>query len=272
MFASKSVKIRKIEINRDNELLCFDQPQRVMKPAAFIDFSRALDIVLGDRRKREEMANGESIKAEIEFSGKYFIIATQDSFVVQNEKEEVCTDSFLEMVEESEEGAYIRHFEDYKKETYPHKLRAYRAFVDDELVAFSKKTDGIGVTRTFRSYMSSFIRNFKPERLVSGKPFILYLNKKGEFCVENENFPGEHACLSENESTIYHYFCYLHLSEFWSEVAFMQNQHNVNLPLIVDDFLDYLDETEDTDALLNRATCLEREAYFSSRRELKIQG
>ena len=261
----KSVKIDKIKIETSEDMITtFDNPKIVMNPKLFSVFVRAVDIVLGDRRKQYEMHEDEKIFADVFLTQKLYVTVTKRDFIVVNEKGEDVQEYYLDQISESEEGAYIRHFKDYKKETYPHKLKSYRMFVDDELIEFSKKTDGIGVTRGFRSYMTNFIRNFKPELLVKGKPYVLILNKKGEFCVEHLHYPGERALLSENEENIYHYLCYLHLSRFWSDIEYLKNQNHVSLPLVVDDFLDYLDESMDQKEFINRALDLNREAFFSS--------
>ena len=261
----KKVDIKRIEIRSHlGTVLKIDGPDVVMNQRQFSVFSRSVDIVLGDKAQRESMCKEARIIASVKLDCLYSIEATSESFTALNDSGELCTEHYLDLVEESEEGFYIRHFEEYKKETYPHKLKNYRTFVDEELDEFADKTDGVGVTRGFRNYMASFIRTFKPELLVKGKPYILLLNKRGEFCVENIYCPGERALLSENEETIYHYLCYLQLSKFWSSVECMKNQNHLALPLIVDGFLDRLDESMDKNALIDKALNLNRQAFFSS--------
>ena len=261
----KKVDIQRIKFESDTgTMLSVDVLDIVMDPRRFDIFSKAVDVVLGSEAQRLTMLDGELISAQVVLDRPYAVEATNSSFAARDESGNLCTERYLDLIEESEEGYYIRHFEDYKKETYPHKLKNYRTYVDEELDDFATKTDGVGVTRGFRSYMSNFIRNFKPELLVKGKPYILVLNKRGEFCVEDIYSPGERALLSENEETIYHYLCYLHLSRFWANVECLKNQNHLALPLIVDGFLDRLDESMDKNALIDKALNLNRQAFFSS--------
>jgi hypothetical protein len=44
----------------------------------------------------------------------------------------------------------------------------------------------------------------------------------------------------------------------------MKNQNHLALPLIVDGFLDRLDESMDKNALIDKALNLNRQAFFSS--------
>ena len=262
-----SAEIRSIKIlSESGAKVEIYTPEVVMDRQTFARFTNAVDIALGDAQKRLRMSADERIEAEVCLDRPYKVIASKAGFEARDERGENCTVPYSEQIDESDEGAYIRHFEEYKKESYPHKLKNYRALVDEELEAFSEKTGGLGTTRNFRSYIANYIRAFEPETLVAGKPYVLYLNKKGEFCVENRSAPDEAASLSENETTIYHYLCYLHLSRFWSEIASMKNQHHRNLPLIVDDFLDCIDESMDIRHWINRALALNRQAFFSSRR------
>lgn len=266
LFSHKRADIQTILIHSAGDEPVLYTPESVMDPQTFARFTDAVDIAFGDGQKRMRMGEDEQIEAAVCLDRPYKVTASKAGFEALGERGEILTAKYLAQIDESEEGAYIRHFGEYKKESYPHKLKNYRGFVDEELDAFSEKTDGMGTTKNFRSYMAGYIRTFEPELLVAGKPFVLYLNKAGEFCVGDVNAPEEQANLSESESTIYHYLCYLHLSRFWSEIAFMKNQHHRNLPLIVDDFLDCIDESTDAQRLINRALALDRQAFFSSRR------
>ena len=260
------VDIKRIEVTAvSGEVLSMESSELVMETMRFDIFSRAMDIILGNKKQRETMLEGELISAKVFLDRMCSVRVTKNSFVVLDEAGENYTERYFDLVEESEEEFYIRHFEEYKKETYPHKLKYYRTYEDEELEEFADKTDGVGVTRGFRSHMTNFIRNFKPELLVKGKPYILILNKKGEFCVEDIYNPGERALLSENEETIYHYLCYLHLSNFWSQIKCIKDQNHLAPPLIVDDFLDRLDQSTDTKQLIDKAVSLNRQAFFSKR-------
>lgn len=264
LIACRSIKINTIRLEvPSGRTITFAHPETVMGAEAFDVFVRALDIVLGDQAKQQEMVEGERIWAEVCLSQPLFVTVTRRTFYVSDEFGNDFRKDYLAQIAESEEERCIRHFHDYEQDAFPHKLMQYRMFAGDELIRFSQKTDGIGVKREFRSHLKKFIRAFQPEVLIKGKPFVFLLNKKGEFCVENLYHPGERVLLSECEAKIYRYLCYLHLSRFWGEIECIKNQNHFCLPLVINDFLDFIDESVDSDELIKRTLALNRQAFFS---------
>ena len=109
----KKVDIKRIEIRSHlGTVLSLDGPDVVMNQRQFSVFSRSVDIVLGDKAQRESMREEVQIIAKVNLDRLYSIEATRDSFTVLNESGEPCTEHYLDLVEESEEGFYIRHFEE----------------------------------------------------------------------------------------------------------------------------------------------------------------
>ena len=93
---------------------------------------------------------------------------------------------------------------------------------------FGDITDGIGTTKTFRSYLKNYIRTYKPQCLRKGKEYLLILDNNGEFRVTHPKLPVDTVPnLSESENILYHYLCFLNLSEFWYGIEQIKDIHYV---------------------------------------------
>ena len=85
MITWKSLKIVKIKIEiKEDVFAAFDNPQIVMNPKQFSVFVRAVDIVLGDRRKQFEMNEDEKIFAEVSLTQNLYVTVTKRDFIVIN--------------------------------------------------------------------------------------------------------------------------------------------------------------------------------------------
>ena len=127
---------------------------------------------------------------------------------------------------------------------------------------FSEITDGMGTTRFFRACLNNFIRHFKPEQLVANKEFTILLRENGSFTVEHSGFPGEQVTLSETESTIFHYLCFLHVNAFWREIECIRDIHHTEWPLFVMDFADHIEHSVDISPWIQRTLSLNRQTFF----------
>ena len=153
-----------------------------------------------------------------------------------------------------------RFFTKEMEESYPKHLYTYKKasefFPGRE---FEKMTGGEGVTNSFRYFLAEYIRNFRPDSLVCGKPYELILNRDGRFIVVNKDTGRETDALSESEKTIYRYLCFLHTARFWQEFEVMRNMHYEPEPLVIHNFSNRLDASMDMKELLDRARILNRE-------------
>jgi hypothetical protein len=126
----------------------------------------------------------------------------------------------------------------------------------------SKRTDWLSETKAFRSYLKSFIKNFKPELIREGKRYELCLDTKGKYVVRYKDDNDMPVFLSESEQTLFRYLCFLKTAEFWHGFEELRNLHAIKKPLLVKDFLSRLDESINIDNLLRRTAELERQVII----------
>ena len=123
----------------------------------------------------------------------------------------------------------------------------------------SKCTDQLSETKAFRSYLKTFVKNFKPETIRDGKRYELYLRKDGRYAVRYMGENDMPVFLSESEQTLFRYLCFLRTAEFWQGFEELRNLHSVKKPILIGDFLERLDESIDTKDILKRTTRLNRQ-------------
>lgn len=126
----------------------------------------------------------------------------------------------------------------------------------------SKSTDRLSETKTFRSYLKTFIKDFKSETIRDGKRYELYLKKDGRYAVRYKGDNDMPVFLSESEQTLFRYLCFLRTAEFWQGFEELRNLHALKKPLLVKDFLSRLDESINIENLLQRTTELERQVII----------
>ena len=128
----------------------------------------------------------------------------------------------------------------------------------------SKSTDRLSETKAFRSYLKTFIKDFKSETIRDGKRYELYLKKDGRYAVRYKGNNDMPVFLSESEQTLFRYLCFLRTTEFWQGFEEVRNLHGVKKPVLIKDFLERLDESIDTKCLLERACRLNRQIIILS--------
>ena len=123
----------------------------------------------------------------------------------------------------------------------------------------SKCTDRLSETKAFRSYLKTFIKDFKSEIIRDGKRYELYLKKDGKYAVRYKGDKDMPVFLSESEQTLFRYLCFLRTAEFWQGFEELRNLHSVKKPILTRDFLERLDESIDTQNVLERTKRLNRQ-------------
>ena len=123
----------------------------------------------------------------------------------------------------------------------------------------SKCTDQLSETKAFRSYLKTFIKDFKSETIRDGKRYELYLKKDGRYAVRYKGDNDMPVFLSESEQTLFQYLCFLRTAEFWQGFEELRNLHCVKKPIIIADFLERLDELIDLQDILERTKRLNRQ-------------
>ena len=126
----------------------------------------------------------------------------------------------------------------------------------------SKCTDRLSEIKAFRSYLKTFIKDFKPETIRDGKRYELYLKKDGRYAVRYKGDNDMPVFLSESEQTLFRYLCFLRTAEFWQGFEELRNLHSVKKPILTRDFLERLDESINIENLLQRTTELERQVII----------
>ena len=123
----------------------------------------------------------------------------------------------------------------------------------------SKSTDRLSETKAFRSYLKTFIKDFKSETIRDGKRYELYLKKDGRYAVRYTGENDMPVFLSESEQTLFRYLCFFRTAEFWQGFEELRNLHCVKKPIIIADFLERLDESIDMQDILERTKRLNRQ-------------
>ena len=92
-----------------------------------------------------------------------------------------------------------------------------------------------------------------------GKRYELYLESSGKYVVRHVDDNGCSVFLSESEETLFRYLCFLKTAEFWHGFEELRNLNGIKKPLIVEGFLERLDESIDVSDLLQRTLRLKRQ-------------
>ena len=146
---------------------------------------------------------------------------------------------------------------DGQDQTLPSRLCLYRNF-REENTDLSPKTESLIETKTFRAYLIRYIRAFQPERIHCKKSYLTAIDRQGEFQVIHPGVTGE-VHLSQTEETLFRYICFLNVAEFWADLESLRNMHHEKKPLIIQNFLEYLDWSTDINGLIARTLKLSRQ-------------
>lgn len=122
----------------------------------------------------------------------------------------------------------------------------------------SDRTDRLIHTKTFHRYLYNYIRAFVPEPINSKKNYLASINQQGKFEVILPGFEGK-IHLSETEKRLFSYICFLNVAEFWAGFEKMRDLHHEKKPLLIQDFLEFLDEGADISGLIARTQKLHRQ-------------
>ncbi len=178
--------------------------------------------------------------AEVELVENYYITGYKQKnskswvlSVSKNNSDGDFTNEYFSLVKKSAEESVITSFEDISKQNYPLRLAFYKDSKYYFKGRFSKMTNGIGVTRSFQSFLSNFIKEFKPEQINKEKNLWLTLKENGEFVVIKGEAGEEATNFSEDDFLKYSLLCFMKLVEFWDGFNNLRNINAVKTPLIV---------------------------------------
>ena len=179
-----------------------------------------------------------------------------------------CTEEYFEMVKDATEIDSALFFHRFKRQDFPHKLFKYRDLLKYYPNGdFSSLTNGYGTTRSFRGFITDYIKHFKPIKLRSDKEIFLKLSTDGEFNVGFIN-SNDKVFLSESESVLYHYLSFISIADFWSRAEKIRNLNRVNKPLIVSRFLELLDDSIDLSEVVTKTRKIDRQVIIFSEKHV----
>lgn len=145
---------------------------------------------------------------------------------------------------------------DGQDKTMPLRLCRYRYREDDD--DLSGKTERLADTNTFRMYLFRYIHNFRAEPINSKKKYQAAISEQGIFEAQYPGFSGK-IFLSETEEKLFRYICFLNIAEFWTGFESIRDLHHEKKPLLIQNFIEFLDESADASGLMARTRKLNRQ-------------
>lgn len=258
----------------------FEQPLTIFAGEETEEIFAALCVVLDNRLLRLQttrycFTEKSKLYAEIEKDGKvYMAEAAYDESVPNNcvvriycggrlLSNEERTAAFQMSFEEEECSYFINRYDygryvPFAELDFAKKLTDYRQGLQEEnRQMFSARTDGIGLTHTFRKVLKNFCDDFLPQQLRIEKRLCLTMDEKGHFWAKDV-LPRKD--LSATEDTLLQYYCFLEVNRFWGEVQKAMGR-TVQKPLFIGALADNIDFCIDLASLLEKASDLNRQVF-----------
>lgn len=262
----------------------FEKPLTVFAGGKTEEIFAALCIVLDNRLLRLQttrycFTEKSKLYAEIEKDGKVYTAEaayneiSPDLCIVQiycggrllsNEER---TAAFQTSLEEEECSYFINRYDYYRyvpfaELDFTKKMAGYRQDLQEEnRKEFSVRTDGIGLTHTFRKTLKSFCNEFLPQQLRVEKQLWLTMDEDGRFSAKDVQPRKD---LSATEDTLLQYYCFLEVNRFWGEVQKAMGR-TVQKPLFIGALADNIDFCIDLASLLEKASDLNRQVFVFTR-------
>lgn len=235
-----------------------------------------LDAVFCILGQREGMPFLESYRflARVEIEDTYFLEGQKvrgsrvwDVTVTDTNGAVMEEETYWNMVNGCAEMEDLSSFQRFKQREYPHRLARYQDILSHYTEGeFARLTNGYGTTRSFRSFIAQYIRHFTPKRLRADKELFLKLLPNGNFVVTDQN--GERVtCLSNGEKLLYYYFSFLSLADFWARAERVRNLNCIIKPLVVSNFLEFLDDSIDIGDICCAADTVGRQVIMAVPKE-----
>lgn len=148
---------------------------------------------------------------------------------------------------------------DGQDETIPLRLCRYRYREDES--DLSVNTQRIADTKTFRQFWTQYIKDFHPEPINGQKKYRVIIETTGKFAVIYPGVSGK-VSLSETDQKLFWYICFLNIAEFWEDIERIRDLHHERKTLLIQSFLEYLDESVDIEGLLARTLQFRRQVMI----------
>ena len=261
----------------------FEQPLTVFAGEVEEIFA-ALCVVLDNRLLRLQttqycFTEKSKFYAEIEKDGKvYTAEAAYDEIVpdhcivrfycdgrlISNEERIAA---FQTSFEEEECSYFINRYDYYRYVSFAEldftkKLADYRRGLQEEnRQEFSERTDGVGLTHTFRKVLKKFCNEFLPQQFRIEKRLWLTMDEGGDFSAKDVQSRND---LSATDDTLLQFFCFLEVNRFWGEVQ-KATGRTVQRPLFIGALADNIDFCIVLGSLLEQALELGRQVFLFTR-------
>ena len=262
----------------------FEQPLTVFAGEETEELFAALCVVLDNRLLRLQTtrycyAEKSKLYAEIEQGGKVYTAeaaydeSAPDRYTVRIDcggrqlSDEELSAVFQTSIEEEECSYFINRHDYYRyvpftELNFTKKPADYRQGLQEEnRKEFSARTDGIGLTHTFRKALKKFYNEFLPQQLRMEKRFWLTMDEEGNFSAK-DMLPRKD--LSAAEDTLLQYVCFLEVNRFWGDVQKAMGR-SVQKPLFIGALADKIDFCIDLASLLMPVLGLGRQVFLFTR-------
>lgn len=255
--------------NITSETFSLNEQTSVIKTDFCDEIVAALKLILGYRSKVYYLKKLSIIKAAFDTELNITVSYSGGKLKAYNGQGEDITEDYLNIMSHNSEEDSLNVFQHFKKQKYPHRLLKYkdidRYYGEHD---FRKITDGYGVTRSFRAFLNEYIKTFTPIKINQDKEYFVHLLPSGEFVVKYKDEPIT-LFLSEAESVLYHYICFLCLADFWSRVESIRNINRIDKPIIVSNFLERIDDSVNLSDVMERTLKLERQVIIIASNKIR---
>lgn len=171
------------------------------------------------------------------------------------------TDSYCSLISHCMEQDTIDIF-DGRDSSFPLRLCWYKGCDNYEVPKdLYSRSNYLISTKTFRSHLIQYIKTFEPEAINNNKNYKAAINNKGKFEVVCPGVSGE-ISLSQTEEKLFWYICFLNIAEFWEDIEKIRDMHYEKKPLLIKNFLEFLDQSTDMDSLIVRTVQLDRQVII----------
>ena len=165
------------------------------------------------------------------------------------------------LLHQSREEDELCFYKNGKYKNHTAKLATYKDFEYFYTKGrFAVKTNGACLSRTFRAYLTDYIRNFKPQKLNPQKDYYININSLGEFYVEGNHF------LSASEANLFDFLCFLNITEFWEGFQEIKDFNQQPKPIIITELFELVDQSIPKDFIINRLKKLNRQIFLIERK------
>ena len=185
-----NIYVKQIVIEKNGKItesLKFDKGLSVVKGSA--EIYDIIKLLLGIKEAARSFYNIRFL-AVVEHDKTYYIRGNKNKgdllfdVSIFSDKTE-CTEEYFDTIKEADEINSSLFFHRFKRQDFPHKLFRYRDLLKYYPNGdFSAITNGYGITRSFRGFITDYIKHFKPIKLREDKDLFLKLSNDGEFTVK----------------------------------------------------------------------------------------